>query len=185
MPTEAQPQRLFLALWPDAEVRRQLAAIATAVAGRRRIAAARLHLTLVFLGATPDLRRRCYERALDGITMAPLELLLDQLGHWPRPGILWLGPSQPVAPLTALVDELNRRLSACGFQPEPRPFRAHVTLARRFHGPVPDLAHVGQPVTWRSAQISLVASQPSPAGSHYQVRRGWPVDFKAASEPLQ
>ncbi len=182
---DAGPERLFLALWPDPAVRRQLAHIAAAAAGRRHTAPARLHLTLVFLGRTPDERRCCYEQALNNVTVAPLELVLDRLGHWPRAGLLWLGPSNPVPPLTALVEELTRRLKTCGFQPEDRPFRPHVTLARRFRGPPPPLARISQPVRWCSDRIVLVASRTSPAGSVYQVLRYWPGDFKLAPEPLQ
>ena len=44
-----ETRRLFLALWPEDTVRRDIAALATEVAGRRRIRDANLHLTLVFL----------------------------------------------------------------------------------------------------------------------------------------
>lgn len=185
MATDNPLPRLFLALWPEREVRQRLQRVAVAAAGRRHTPAARLHLTLVFLGATPVERRRSYEHALTGLTVPALELVLDRLGYWPRAGVLWLGPSQPLTPLTALVEELNRRLAACGFEPERRPFRAHVTLARHFRGPAPTDSRIDPPVRWHCDRVALVASRPAPQGSRYQVLRYWPGDFMAAPEPLQ
>lgn len=177
-------RRLFLALWPDPGVRRQLAAIARAVPGGRRVKETNLHLTLVFLGTTDTERQRCYAAALERIAVPRLELTLDRLGCWPKPGVLWLGPGHVPRELPALVDDLNQSLAACGFQPERRAFRAHVTLARDFRGPTPTLSDIGPPVHWQTDRIALVESRTSAAGSQYTVLRYRP-DSNGAAEPLQ
>jgi 2'-5' RNA ligase len=47
-----------------------------------------------------------------------------------RPRTIWLGIDEGVDRLTALTARLDEALAARGWDPETRPFRAHVTLAR-------------------------------------------------------
>ncbi|MDX1606185.1 MAG: RNA 2',3'-cyclic phosphodiesterase [Candidatus Competibacterales bacterium] len=169
----AENRRLFLALWPDDTVRRQLAAVARQAAGERAVPRANLHLTLLFLGTTPPRTLSCYLAALADLAPAPPELTLDRLGWWPGPGILWLGPVQTPPPLQALVDELGRRLGDCGFTPERRPFRAHVTLARRWRKPPPE-STLPVPVVWSPHGVSLIESLPHPSGVNYRPLHHWP-----------
>ncbi|QQS54199.1 MAG: RNA 2',3'-cyclic phosphodiesterase [Candidatus Competibacteraceae bacterium] len=166
-------RRLFLALWPGDAERRQLAEQAAAVAGRRRVRDANLHLTLVFLGATDAARLAAYEAALSDLAVPTLELTLDRYGYWPRPRILWLGASRTPPALYELVAELHRRLRGCGFAPERRAFQAHITLARQFSGPAPTQPPA-VPIRWRVGEVALVESQSSPEGSCYRVLRRWP-----------
>lgn len=167
-------RRLFLALWPDAAIRRQLAALAESVAGRRRVRPENLHLTLVFLGATGPAQLAAYQAALATVAVPALELVLDCYGYWSRPRILWLGCRQPPVALLALVTDLQQRLRGCGFVPERRAFQAHITLARHFTGPVP-AAPPPAPVRWPVRTIALVESLAGAGGmQHYQVRQRWP-----------
>jgi 2'-5' RNA ligase len=163
-------RRLFLALWPGAHERQQIAELAKQVAGRRRVRDANLHLTLVFLGATTPEQRTAYEAALADMPIPPLELVLDRYGYWPQPRILWLGSSRTPPELYELVAELHRRLRGCGFVPERRAFQAHITLARRFTGQVPT-EPLKKPVRWPISKIALVESLPSPEGSCYEAIR--------------
>jgi 2'-5' RNA ligase len=174
-PSSEPSRRLFLALWPDATLRAQLAGLAAEAAGARQIAAADLHLTLVFLGATPPARRADYEAALAELPTLELELCLDRYGYWPRPGILWLGPQHTPAALLEWVALLHQRLANCGFLPERRPFQAHVTLARRWPGPAPQPAP-SRSLCWPVRDTALVESLPQPHGARYRVLRRWPGD---------
>ena len=170
----AEPtRRLFLALWPDDAVRLRLVQVAEQVAGRRAVKGHNLHLTLVFLGATTASRQNCYEAALADLQVPTLTLRLDRLGYFPKPRVLWLGSSQVVPALHALVADINRRLLTCGFTLESRPFSPHITLARKYHGPVPALADADA-ILWTTRQISLIQSVSQTAGVRYQVLRGWP-----------
>lgn len=176
MASPASPEatrRLFLALWPEQTTRQHIAALATQALGQqRRIADAQLHLTLVFLGATTAERLAAYQAALAGLPVPEMTLLLDRYGYWSQTRILWLGSSQTPAELYELVAELHRRLRSCGLTPEARAFQVHVTLARRYSGPVPAAPPV--PVCWQVREIALVESMPSRQTSHYQVLRCWP-----------
>jgi 2'-5' RNA ligase len=171
---EQNTRRLFLALWPEAAERQQLAEIAASVAGRQRTPDANLHLTLVFLGATDPARLTAYEAALAGFTPPPLELILDRYGYWPQPRILWLGSSHTSLELDEWVAELHQRLRGCGFVPERRAFQPHLTLARNHPGPAPVQPLVA-PMHWRINQVALVESLRQDTGLAYQVVRHWPA----------
>lgn len=168
-----KPRRLFLALWPEEAERRHMAELAARAVGRqRRIPDANLHLTLVFLGATAPDRLTAYEAALANVPIPALDLILDRYGYWPQPRILWLGSSRTPPELYELVAELQKRLRGCGFVPERRAFQAHITLARRFAGPIPPQPPT--PLRWPVREVTLIESLDSPQGSHYQVLRRWP-----------
>lgn len=167
-------QRLFLALWPGENERQRMAQLAVRAMGRqRRIADAQLHVTLVFLGATDADRLAAYEAALADLQVPEVELILDRYGYWPQSRILWLGSSQTPPELYELVAELHRRLRCCGFTPEARAFQAHVTLARRFLGPIPAEPSVA-PVHWRVNDVALVESVSTLQGACYEILRRWP-----------
>jgi len=169
-----KPRRLFLALWPGESERQSLAQLAKRVVGQqRRIPDAQLHLTLVFLGATDADQIAAYQAALADLPVPEMELVLDRYGYWPQPRILWLGASHTPPELYELVAELHRRLRTCGFTPEARAFQAHVTLARRFRGPVPTESPVA-PLCWRTREVVLVESTPPLQSSRYEILRQWP-----------
>ncbi len=165
-------RRLFLALWPDAHVRQAMAAIAGKASGGRVVRPANLHLTLVFLGATDAHCLACYERALDGLVVPLITLRLERLGCWPRRRILWLAPAETPAELVDLVAQINARLASCGFTPESRPFRAHITLSRKYARPRPRPIEFDPPV-WVTRRVVLVESSSTPRGVRYAPLRCW------------
>jgi 2'-5' RNA ligase len=102
-------------------------------ADARAIHPADLHLTLRFLGELSDDRLLTAERAIDRVaTTAPTpRITIDHLDHFARARVLWCGPRFAPAPLIALVKALEGALAAEGFTPEERPYRPHLTLARK------------------------------------------------------
>lgn len=94
-----------------------------------------LHLTLRFLGPTLEDRvetaREAVRRAAaDGV---PFDLVIGGAGAFPpvgRPRALWLGILDGAQELADLAGIVDRTLVRAGWPPEPRPFRAHLTLAR-------------------------------------------------------
>ncbi len=105
----ADSRRLFFALWPDEPVRRAL------LRARGQLEAfngrpnhrSDLHVTLVFLGAVSAEQQSCVEAVADGIRGKPFELAIDQFGFWPKPRILWCGPSEMPDSLKELVRDLQ------------------------------------------------------------------------------
>lgn len=155
--------RLFIALWPDARVRGQLADYSAKCEWAdpaRPVAAADIHLTLRFLGevALPLLNPLQESLALD-FEAFDLELGLPQL--WKEVAVLW--PSATSAALIELHDAIDGRLQGLGFMADSRSFRPHVTLARRARHsrmPLPDA------IAWHINAVCLVASTPSPIGRY-------------------
>ena len=85
-----------------------------------------LHLTLAFLGETD--REMEIRRVLDAADAAVFSM---NIGGWGRFGdLIWAGV-RPCPPLEALAGQLQEDLRASGFALEKRPFRPHITLARR------------------------------------------------------
>jgi 2'-5' RNA ligase len=94
-----------------------------------------MHLTLAFLGDTPDGRVpevvAAMERAAGGI--APFPFGLAGVGAFPdsrRPRVIWVGVTEPTGALTRLQASLARELAGLGFTPEDRDFHPHITLGR-------------------------------------------------------
>ncbi len=141
---------------------------------------ANLHITLVFLGSVPIETRRRLEDLVDRIQGAPFVLMLDRVGYWARPKVVWLGSGDIPPPLRALVEALNGAATACGLPPEARPYQPHLTLARKVPRRIQDS---GVPaVRWPVRDFALVASRTLPSGAEYEVLRRWPL---TASPPEQ
>jgi len=192
----ARSKRLFVALDPDDAIR---AGVAAAVAELKRAAGpagralrfgelATVHLTLRFLGDVAEER-------LDGVAAAvkaaaagspPLALELRGAGAFPSPHrarVVWLDLAGDLAPLAALVTELDRRLAPLGFPPEARPFTPHLTVARaRPRGGAPGLAAVLAaasaalaPLAWRASSLTLFESHLEPGGARHVPLLGAPL----------
>lgn len=171
--SEPRIQRLFFVLWPEGALPEDLARLARRLVGKRgkRVRPENLHLTLVFLGGMTEQQRLCTEAVADRIAGIAFELQLEQIGHWPRPQVVWLAPQKTPEPLRDLVRQLNEGLPACGYQPELRPYRAHLTLARKVSGQFP--ASQIKPLRWPVEQFCLVQSVTHPDGVQYRILRTW------------
>ena len=183
---EAGLLRVFFALWPDAGARDALATLSRAVvgqAGGRAPAAENLHLTLAFVGEVAfervEVLRAVGLAATAG--MPAFDLSLDRVGAFRGSGIAWAGASSVPAELARLVSQLNDALTAQGFPTDPRPFQAHVTLARRCRR-APAALRVA-PITWTVDGMTLNASELAPGGSRYRELAGWPLGPRAADRP--
>ncbi len=93
-----------------------------------------LHMTVRFLGATPEARVQELEAALiRPFSSKPFVLGFDRVGTFPErgaPRVVWLGASIGAEEAARARDELDERLKVVQVPPEPRPFRPHLTLGR-------------------------------------------------------
>jgi 2'-5' RNA ligase len=93
-----------------------------------------LHMTLRYLGATPEQRvHELLSILARNLPSRPFVLGFDRVGTFPErgaPRVVWLGASIGAAEAARARDELEERLSAINVAPEPRPFRPHLTLGR-------------------------------------------------------
>jgi len=94
-----------------------------------------LHLTLRFLGPTPEANVPTVAEAVRRVaaTQDPFEVRIDGGGSFPnprRPRTLWLAVTHGTAELGSLARAVDRELVAAGWPSDDRPFRAHLTVAR-------------------------------------------------------
>ena len=169
-------QRVFFALWPDAQARAQLASLAREVAlesGGRPTPPDRIHLTLAFIGEQPTIRVDSLCRLGGLIRARDFVLGLNRVGGFSRTGIAWLGASAAQAELSALHEEITGALRSRGFPIEERPYVPHLTLARRSTTVIERT--LPQPISWRATSFSLVASEPGDGGPVYRSIAAWPL----------
>jgi 2'-5' RNA ligase len=158
MPAGLPTTRLFLALWPGPRTRAAIATFADAVAwpsGAARVAPAQMHLTLHYIGPVPAARVADIASRL-AVPLPRFELRFGHSEAWPR-GLAVLCPSERPAGLAALHAELGDALAAAGLPVESRPYRPHVTLARRAAGAAWPQAPLQ--LRWPVRGYSLVASR--------------------------
>lgn len=178
----APARRLFFALWPDEEQRAALVQASGKIArhcGGRPVPASNLHVTLAFLGSVPELRlkelsaiarRAAATYPQDAV---PLTVSLEALEHWSKPQVLAVLGRQDESQGAAVSDsvELARTLAketaAAGFSPDLKPFRVHVTVARKVARP-PRSSAV-QKVLWSFEAFALVESRTLAEGPVYSV----------------
>lgn len=167
--------RCFLALLPDAPSRQALQRCQAAFAvdgtarGVRWLDAASLHVTLRFFGHADAAQCERLQRALPAL--APMLPALAARRHaiWPnraRPRLLVLELSAPT-PLLSLASACEALARECRFDPEPRDFRAHLTLARLRPGCTLTLP-APEPLALRFDTLALLQSTPTQAGSIYR-----------------
>lgn len=134
--------RLFIALPLDEPARLAVEGIVETVRagepdgrGVRWVRLEGLHLTLRFLGPTPEDRVPSLVSAIGAAaaTATPFRIRIAGSGSFPptgRPRTLWLGIEAGAEAVARLAAALDAALAAAGWEPTGRPFRAHLTLAR-------------------------------------------------------
>jgi len=100
------------------------------------VAAEGLYLTLAFLGEVSDEKARALMQLAGRIHQPEFTLTLDNAGHWPRSGVVWLGPYRSARGLLQLADLLRSQAARSGCYQSPQPFHPHVTLLRQATQPV-------------------------------------------------
>ncbi|MFL5674488.1 MAG: RNA 2',3'-cyclic phosphodiesterase [Chloroflexota bacterium] len=94
-----------------------------------------LHLTLRFIGPTPDERIGPAVDAVRGAaaSTARFDAVIGGAGVFPahgRPRALWLGLREGAETLTDLAEAVDTALADAGWAFDRKPFTAHLTLAR-------------------------------------------------------
>lgn len=160
----APAARLFLALWPPVSVREALEQAARQwawPAGARLTRPERLHATLHFIGSVPGARLDELRSRL-AVPFEPFSFEVSRPQVW-RGGIAVLEALQPPPAMVALHSRLAARLGELGLPVEDRPYRAHVTLARKAGGASPPAAIA--PITWHANEgYRLVRTLPGGGG---------------------
>jgi len=169
-------ERLFFALWPAAELQKVWATTARELlpdGAGRLVPVSNLHMTLLYIGEVTAEKRAELELMAGEISFVPFVLRLDKFGYWRRPRVWWCGATETPEQLQRLVDSLRSGAKTCGLEVDQRPYKAHLTLARKVSRSPGQ--QVAQPYDWHIKQFALVRSILSPGGAQYEVQRCWPI----------
>jgi 2'-5' RNA ligase len=165
--------RLFFALWPDEKVRKELSKVASLFKDEklRLTKTSNLHITLAFLGEVSEQdQNRLIEKA-NSINCNSFLLALDAIGCWKKPGILWLAPKDVPEDLKELVKQLQVVIKQQGLQIDDRPYKPHVTIARKAKQFTVPKEKIDIP--WDVTSFALVVSKSSDTGVEYHVLQKW------------
>jgi RNA 2',3'-cyclic 3'-phosphodiesterase len=168
--------RLFVAVDVPAPPREALAGWARealGVAGPRLIAPHMLHITLSFLGATPDEDVAVVARLALGCARPVPDLGVGAPMWLPprRPRVVAVSILDGEGQLNALQEDVSGALSAgLGLEPERRRFRPHVTVARMRAGTETARAMVLPTPSLRfsAEHLTVYRSRLSPSGATYE-----------------
>jgi 2'-5' RNA ligase len=187
-------RRVFFALWPSEGQQTALADAAQSALqaeGGRLVPALNFHVTLVFVGSVAEGRVQDLFTIAEHVSTAarssrefgggPLQLAFDAVEYWKKARIICATASAPSAAASALSEVLKTRLLAAGFAPDLKPFRAHVTLARKVpHG---SHDHTMQSVPWSFTDLALIDSRTEPSGSLYSILSSWSLCTEVRKMP--
>ena len=145
------------------------------------VPARNLHATLCFVGAIEPDKLDALRAAAASVRGRRATLCFDSLECWETPKILCAtakleGAAQPADDLARMLGEAA---VAAGFAPDIKPFRPHLTLARKvpaavaahFQSPRP----LANPWILRCDEFTLMQSQRNETGSVYSAVDSWPL----------
>ncbi|HEV8230472.1 MAG TPA: RNA 2',3'-cyclic phosphodiesterase [Candidatus Limnocylindria bacterium] len=127
--------RLFVALPLPPEIADAAFHALPELPGLRRVRPELMHVTLAFLGRTPDERLEdvsaAAQAAAEAVTAFDIEL--DHVGRFPETGvprIVWIGIGAGAQTALALGERVRREIDRRQLERDRKPLRAHVTLGR-------------------------------------------------------
>lgn len=176
-PSDNPTARVFFALWPKADERRQLAAWQAPLkrlCGGRAMRGETLHNTLLFIGDVDIYGLEVLQLAAREASGKGFELYFDEARYWGHNHIAYAAPSHVPQKLVQLVEALRQCLIKHRFSFDQRDYQPHVTLLRNAHwsdAPLPAM----QPVCWRIRDFALVQSAPSGGVRDYRVLARFPL----------
>src|SRR5438132_2481334 len=124
--------RLFVGIGFPPQLKLQLSSLCSGLDGARWVDPGNFHLTLRFIGETPEDVAADIDEALVRLRARRFTLQLAGTGVFgggDKPRSLWVGVER-CPELVALRDKVEQALVRVGLAPEPRKFWPHVTLAR-------------------------------------------------------
>jgi RNA 2',3'-cyclic 3'-phosphodiesterase len=176
--------RLFFALQPPASEGAALVELVRPLAteiGAQPVNAQNLHATLCFVGAVAPERLAQLRDAAATVHGPPVTLRFAALEFWEQPKVLCATAAEDEGARRA--HELSRDLLAAaiaaGFAPDVKPFRAHLTLARKARAELAASAQwprVLPEFAMHCDRFALMESRRGEFGSIYSVVDSWPLD---------
>ena len=148
-----------------------------------------LHLTIKFLGHTPEL---LFDEIKDGLcniasSIRPFDLIIDKTGCFPvpeRPRVLWLGIDGNIETLSNLFTNVENKMEELGFSSQDQDYFPHVTLARVKYPQkyTPDVSTFlnssYDPIDFKADRVQFLSSELLPTGTVYTLLGSFPLGEK-------
>lgn len=166
--------RVFFALWPDAETVDKLQQVARdwmPHVGGRPLRRHDLHMTLAFVGDVDESRIGALREMASAIESPSFTLKLDRCGCWVHSEVAWVGCLHTPPELVELASTLGEGLVNTGYPTERRRFKPHITLLRRARCDA-RLA-VGHSIKWKVDKFMLAQSHLAQTGATYDILGHW------------
>ena len=165
--------RLFLALWPDDETRKQLFSIAQQFKDEniRFVKKSNLHMTLEFLGEVSDKDRDEFTERLNAIKAEPFQIELTRTGFWKKSQIIYIGTTIIPEQLLTLVKSIRKCVKQQGLKTDNREYKPHVTIVRKVKQIL--LPKETFHIQWQVNSFALVVSNSTNDGVEYKVIKKW------------
>jgi len=159
-------RRLFLGILPDAANAEQLTALLPLIpAPAKAVAAANLHLTLLFLGQSTAAQAQQLTQMLSALPLPKFSVQLDEWLVWPGPAVLCLAGDVIDPALAELDSHLLQVATASGFPSPQHDLKPHITLAR--HSKIlPELPPLQ--IQLQATTLQLFHSESTPHGVCYR-----------------
>jgi RNA 2',3'-cyclic 3'-phosphodiesterase len=181
--------RAFIAIELPAELKTELAALETQLKKNsppviKWVDPASIHITLKFLGDTPDtiVDKLLLAMAKSVAGVSPFKLEVRQLGAFPavdRPQVIWVGVAGEMEKLAQLQKNIETNTEQLGFKRESRVFSPHLTLGRvRDEARPNEIQRIGKLITETTFaashnievyEINLLKSQLTSAGAIHTI----------------
>jgi 2'-5' RNA ligase len=195
--SETEKSRLFVAIFPSADIVTNLQTIIACLAKHIPAPAIRwtppeqIHLTLHFLGSIASTRIPEIESALasacDGHRRCAVRV--SGLGCFPnpaRPRVVWAGLAGDLAAMETLKNSIDAALLTCGGKREERAFHPHLTLGRVSQLNVMERKRMAEVLAgeqggdfagWQVDRVDLMQSVLSPQGATYRRLKSVALDI--------
>ena len=159
-------RRLFVGILPDAANVLDLTAVLPQIpTPAKPVAAANLHLTLLFLGQSTSVQAHQLTQALGALPLPAFSVLLDEWLVWPGPAVLCLAGEVTDPALAKLYQQLLEVAATSGFSPPQHGLKPHITVARHSKT-MPELPPLQ--IRLQAKKIVLFHSESTPQGVAYR-----------------
>lgn len=172
-------RRLFVALWPDDDARRQVYKLQQQLRYDSELGTVspvdvnNIHITLHFLSLVAEKDMIMLMQALSSVSGYGYDIKLDRLGYFSKPQILWLGCSQQPEALNELYKSTAQAIKKSIPDYRPKKYIPHITLFRKATR-LPQKEKIEE-IHWSVNSYVLVESKTYPEGVQYRVLHEWPL----------
>jgi 2'-5' RNA ligase len=170
-------RRLFFALSLPPKLQKQVIkwrADHFPVEAGRPITAANLHLTLAFLGEVSEQKEAALRSVAGRIEAKGFSLQIDDAGHWPGAGVVWLGTRRAPRALLQLAEVLRSHAARNGCYQNTLPFHPHISLLRAATRPVA-IPPATPNWTLDAQEFGLYQSLYEHGRTRYSLLQRWPL----------